>query len=204
MERKMIFVAIGVDGKEMGIENWNHADIFSLLDLMKDKRVDLYKMLERHFIGSTGGACDKFDMCRESLVDKSHGMVRSQKVVSFNSKLNGAQIGALADLVNELHIFSKPKDVSLKDLAAFFNCEATGLKVQNLRLLCALMTALANHEFVCQYWQAPIYRGHLLLSPQKNGYVNRRDLAFANYAINNVVMDNRIERINHVVRNLMV
>ena len=70
------------------------------------------------------------------------------------------------------------------------------------RLFCAMMTSLANHDFINQYWQAPIYRNRLLLAPQKNGYVNRRDLAFANHAINNVVMDYRIERINHIVRSL--
>ena len=65
-----------------------------------------------------------------------------------------------------------------------------------------MMTSLANHDFINQYWQAPIYRNRLLLAPQKKGYVNRRDLAFGNHAINNVVMDSRIERINHTVRSL--
>ncbi len=202
MERKMNFVAIQLDGKEKSVENWEKGDVLRLLDLLKGKRADLYEVLESHFTESAGIVCSKIDMCCEPSVDKSYRMAHSKQVVSFNSKLNGAQIEMLVDLVNELHVFSKPKEVTIEDLSAFFNCEATRLKVQNLRLFCALMTALANHEFIGQYWQAPIYRGHLLLSPQKNGYVNRCDLAFANHAINNVIMDSRIERINHVVRNL--
>lgn len=202
MERKMNFVAIGLDGKEKSVENWNKVDALCLLDLLKDKRADLYEVFESHFTESAEVACGKPEMCCETSVDKPFGMVHSKKVVSFNSTLTDAHIEVLVDLVNELHIFSKPRIVTIEDFAAFFNCEDAGLKVHNLRLFCAMMTALANHDFVRQYWQAPIYRNHLLLSPQKNGYVNRHDLAFANHAINNVIMDSRIGRINHVVRNL--
>lgn len=204
MERKMKFVAIGLDGKAKSVENWNVETILNLLHLLKNKRVDLYEMLESHFTKSVRGNCGELGMCKEPSIGERMGMARSKKIISFDSKLQSVQIEVLVDLVNELHIFSEPKTVTKENLAAFFQCETTGLKVRNLRLFCALMTALANHEYIGQYWQAPIYRNHLLLAPQKDGYVNRRDLVFANYAINNVVMDYRIERINHVIRGLMV
>ena len=169
---------------------------------MNDKRADLYGVLEQHFSTKAEGSNDLSDMCGEPLVGELNGKYRSKKVVSFNSILSEAQLEVLAGLVNELHIFSKPKNVTVEVLAAFFRCEETELQVCNLRLFCAMMTSLANHDFINQYWQAPIYRNRLLLAPQKKGYVNRCDLAFANHAINYVVMDYRIERINHIVRSL--
>lgn len=207
MERKMNFVSIGLDGKEKCVDNWNHEDVLGLLHLLENKRADLFEVLKNHLAQSTGWDCCKQDVCgecRESMADERHVTARSKEVVSFDSKLQSAQIEALVDLVNELHIFSQPKVVTPEMLAAFFQCKAVVLKVRNLRLFCALMTALANHELIGLYWQAPIYRNHLLLAPQKNGFVNRRDLAFANYAINNVVMDCRIERINHVIRGIII
>lgn len=204
MERKMNFVSIGLDGKEKSVDNWNHEDVLGLLCLLENKRADLYEMLKNHLAPNIEEGCGKHDMCREPLVDERYATARSKNVISFDSKLQSAQIEALVDLVNELHIFSQPKVMTSEVLAAFFQCDTIALKVCNLRLFCALMTALANHDFISKYWQAPIYRKQLLLSPQKNGFVNRRDLAFANYAINNVVMDYRIERINHVIRGLMV
>lgn len=203
MERKMNFVSIGLDGKEKSVEKWNHEDVLELLHLLKSKRADLYEVLKNHLAPNIEEGCGKHDMCRESMADERYVTARNKNVISFDSKLQSAQIEALVDLVNELHIFSQPKVMTSEVLAAFFQCDTIALKVRNLRLFCAFMTALANHDFISKYWHAPIYRKQLLLSPQKNGFVNRRDLAFANYAINNVVMDYRIERINHIIRGLM-
>lgn len=198
----MKFMAIGLDGTEKSVEKWKNEDILELLEVLNDKRADLYGVLEQHFSTKVEGSNDLSEMCREPLIGELNGKYRSKKVVSFNSILSEAQLEVLAELVNELHIFSKPKNVTVEILAAFFRCEETELQVSNLRLFCAMMTSLANHVFINQYWQAPIYRNRLLLAPQKKGYVNRCDLAFANHAINNVVMDYRIERINHIVRSL--
>ncbi len=200
MERKRIFVAIETDGKGKRVENWDKEHVLGLLRVMKDKRADLYAVVEEHFADRWGGVCDEVGMCMEPSVGEIYGAVRNKAVVSFNSVLTDAQMEVLAELVNEFHIFTKKATVEV--LAAFFRCEMTGLKVRNLRLFCALMTALSNHEYIGPYWQAPIYRNRLLLSPLKKGTVNRRDLAVSNYAINNVVMDNRVERINQVVRGL--
>lgn len=200
MERKRIFVAIETDGKGKRVENWGKEHVLGLLRVMKDKRADLYAVVEEHFADRWGGVCDEVGMCMEPSVGEIYGAVRNKAVVSFNSVLTDAQMEVLAELVNEFHIFTKKATVEV--LAAFFRCEMTGLKVRNLRLFCALMTALSNHEYIGPYWQAPIYRNRLLLSPLKKGTVNRRDLAVSNYAINNVVMDNRVERINQVVRGL--
>lgn len=195
-------MAIGLDVTEKSVEKWKNEDILELLEVLNDKRADLYGVLEQHFSTKVEGSNDLSEMCREPLIGELNGKYRSKKVVSFNSILSEAQLEVLAELVNELHIFSKPKNVTVEILAAFFRCEETELQVSNLRLFCAMMTSLANHVFINQYWQAPIYRNRLLLAPQKKGYVNRCDLAFANHAINNVVMDYRIERINHIVRSL--
>lgn len=195
-------MAIGLDGTEKRVEKWKNEDVLELLEVLNDKRADLYGVLEQHFSKKAEGCNDLSDMCGEPFAGEQNGKCRSKKVESFNSILSDAQFEVLVRLVNELHIFSKPKNVTVEILTAFFRCEETELQVCNLRLFCALMTSLANHNFIDQYWQAPIYRNRLLLAPQKKGYVNRRDLAFANHAINNVVMDYRIERINHVVRSL--
>ena len=195
-------MAIGLDGTEKSVEKWKNEDILELLEVLNDKRADLYGVLEQHFSTKAEGSNDLSDMCGEPLVGELNGKYRSKKVVSFNSILSEAQLEVLVGLVNELHIFSKPKNVTVEVLAAFFRCEETELQVCNLRLFCAMMTSLANHVFINQYWQAPIYRNRLLLAPQKKVYVNRCDLAFANHAINYVVMDYRIERINHIVRSL--
>lgn len=195
-------MAIGLDGTEKSVEKWKNEDILELLEVLNDKRADLYGVLEQHFSTKAEGSNDLSDMCGEPFVGELNGKYRSKKVVSFNSILSEAQLEVLVGLVNELHIFSKPKKVTVEVLAAFFRCEETELQVCNLRLFCAMMTSLANHVFINQYWQAPIYRNRLLLAPQKKGYVNRCDLAFANHAINYVVMDYRIERINHIVRSL--
>lgn len=195
-------MAIGLDGTEKSVEKWKNEDILELLEVLNDKRADLYGVLEQHFSTKAEGSNDLSDMCGEPFVGELNGKYRSKKVISFNSILSEAQLEVLVGLVNELHIFSKPKNVTVEVLAAFFRCEETDLQVCNLRLFCAMMTSLASHDFINQYWQAPIYRNRLLLAPQKKGYVNRHDLAFANHAINNVAMDYRIERINHIVRSL--
>ncbi len=202
MERKRIFVAIEKDGKGKRVENWGKEHVLGLLGVMKDKRADLYAVMEEHFADSSRGECGDVGMCMEPAAGEVYGMACNKKVVSFNSMLTDAQMVVLVELVNELSIFTKKATV--EKLAAFFRSEMTGLRVRNMRLFCALMTALANHEHIGPYWQAPIYRNGLLLSPQKKGTVNRRDLVVANYAINNVVMDNRVEKINHVVRGMAV
>ena len=99
-------------------------------------------------------------------------------------------------------VFAHPITLTKEVLGAFFRCEQTELKVRNLRLLCAAMQALSNYGHIGKNWQAPIYKHKLLWAYKKAGYVNRSDLTTANHAINNVVMDYRIERINHIVRSL--
>ena len=49
MERKRIFVAIEPDGKGKRVENWGKEHVLGLLRVMKDKRVDLYAVVEEHF-----------------------------------------------------------------------------------------------------------------------------------------------------------
>lgn len=204
MERKMNFVAIGLDGKTMSVENWNNVEVLELLDMLKNMRTDLYGVLEEHFTKHMEEVSENSDMYGMASDKGQSAKPRTKTVVSFNSKLNAKQTEELVGLVNELHIFAHPEIITVEMLTAFFQCETTELKVRNLRLLCALMTALANHEYIGQYWQAPIYRNNLLFSPQKTGYVNRRDLAIANHAINNVVMDYRVEKINQFVRGFRV
>ena len=151
-------MAIGSDGTEKRVEKWKNEDILELLEVLNDKRADLYGVLEQHFSTKAEGSNDLSDMCGEPFVGELNGKYRSKKVISFNSILSEAQLEVLVGLVNELHIFSKPKNVTVEVLAAFFRCEETDLQVCNLRLFCAMMTSLANHDFINQYWQAPIYR----------------------------------------------
>ena len=198
MERKRIFVTIETDGKEKRVENWGKEHVLGLLRVMKDKRADLYAVVEEHFADRRGGVCDEVGMCMELSVGEMYGTACNKAVVSFNSVLTDAQMGVLVELVNELHIFTKKATVEV--LAAFFRCEMTGLKVRNLRLFCALMTALSNHRYISYYWQAPIYRERLLLAYKKKAFVNRSDLTTANYEVKNILMDERMEKIEAVIR----
>ena len=130
----MKFMAIGLDGAEKSVEKWKNEDILELLEVLNDKRADLYGVLEQHFSTKAESSSDLSDMCGEPLVGEQNGKCRSKKVESFNSILSEAQLEVLVGLVNELHIFSKPKNVTVEVLAAFFRCEETELQVCNLRL----------------------------------------------------------------------
>lgn len=124
------------------------------------------------------------------------GRTTSEKQTrTFQSKLTVEQLEEMAELVNELGIFASPKPVTPDSLAAFFRCEQAGFRVKNLRLLCALLSRLADHGHIGRYWQAPIYKNRLVRSYEKDGYVNRSDLTTAAHAISSVLMDGRVERI---------
>ena len=109
----MKFMAIGLDGTEKSVEKWKNEDILELLEVLNDKRADLYGVLELHFSTKAEGSNDLSDMCGEPLIGEQNGKCRSKKVVSFNSILSEVQLEVLAELVNELHIFSKPKNVTV-------------------------------------------------------------------------------------------
>lgn len=193
----MNFVAIEADGKEKWMKDWNHADVLSLVEKLASKRADLYEVLEEHFAekGKAEGI-----LCSEPMPSMRKGNASGKKVTSFKSTLTHEELEVLARLVNRIGIFAQPKVVTAEMLAAFFRCETTGLQVRNLRLFCAMMSALSIHGYIGNYWQAPIYRCRLLLAYGKEAFVNRSDLTTANYEVKNTLMDERIERIEVVIR----
>lgn len=198
MNKEMNFVAIEADGKEKWMNDWNHADVISLVEELANKRADLYEVLDGHF--AEKGKADDGILCSEPMPSMHKGEASGKKVTSFKSTLTHAELEMLANVANEIGIFVHPKEVTAEVLAAFFRCEATGLQVRNLRLFCAMMTALFNHGYIGYYWQAPIYRCRLLLAYGKEAFVNRSDLTTANYEVKNTLMDKRIERIEAVIR----
>ena len=78
-------MAIGLDGTEKRVEKWKNEDILELLEILNDKRADLYGVLELHFSTKAEGRNDLSNMCGEPLVGEQNGKCRSMKVVSFNS-----------------------------------------------------------------------------------------------------------------------
>ena len=89
--------------------------------------------------------------------------------------------------MNEIGFVDYPNTVTKDCLATFFRCEQTGMKVRNLRLFCAMMSALASYGYIGRYWQAPIYKCQLLVAYKKGGYIGRSDLTTAHHAINSVI-----------------
>ena len=199
MKEKMEFKAIAPDGKGKLLREWDKADVLSLVEKLASERADLYSMLEKHLEKKTDA---RTTVCSEPTLDGHRGKCEGKEVTSFRSTLTEKEFETLAKLANAYDIFAKPRKVKAETLAAFFRCEPTGLQVHNLRLFCVMMTALAHHGYIGGYWQAPIYRGRLLLAYEKKGYINRSDLTTANHEINNTLMDNRVESINRTIRTM--
>lgn len=204
MEKKTHYVAVDKNGTQRNIESWKEADILLLLETLFQKRRDLYTMLQDRIIsdykqmGMVGIQCEEPPPTAMS----NKCMEKSCQRSSFKSVLCDAQLEALSDLMNEVGFVESPNPVTKDCMVAFFRREQTGLKVRNLRLFCAMMSALANYGLIGRYWQAPIYKCQLLLAYKKGGYIGRSDLTTAHHAINNVMMDERVEKIIRTVKKL--
>lgn len=205
MDKKTTFVAVEDNGLHRTFERWKKADILLLVEMLKARRKDLYVELQIHLAVSYRQMNLDSIQCEEPPPFGEYqkkGAKASQGIVSFNSTLTSEQLNALTALANEFSVFASPLPLKKEALAAFFRCERTSIKVRNLRLLCAMMSALSNYGHIGRYWQAPIYKNRLLLAYEKDGYINRSDLTTANHAMNNVLMDERIAKIIKIIRDL--
>ena len=204
MNKKTTFAAIAANGLQRGIENWRKADILLLVETLKSSRMDLYVELQIQLavgyrqMNLDGIQCEE-PPPYEYHSDRAH---EARSAASFKSTLTLEQLDALAELANEFSVFASPLPITKEALAAFFQCTKFGIRVRNLRLLCAMMSALSNYGHIGRYWQAPIYKNKLLLAYEKDGYINRSDLTTANHAMNNVLMDERIAKIIKTIRDL--
>ena len=204
MNKKTTFAAIAVNGQQRTIENWGKADILLLVEILKSSRMDLYVELQIQLavgyrqMNLDGIQCEE-PPPYEYHSDRAH---EARGVTSFKSTLTLEQLDTLAELANEFSVFASPVPMTKEMLAAFFLCTQVGIRVRNLRLLCAMMSALSNYGHIGRYWQAPIYKNELLLAYEKDGYVNRSDLTTANHAVNNVLMDERIAKIVKTIKDL--
>lgn len=204
MNKKTHYVAVDKNGAQRSIENWKETDILLLLETLCQERKDLYTMLQDCIISDSKQMSMVGIQCEEPppTAVSNKCVEKSCQRSSFKSVLCDAQLEMLANLMNEIGFVESPNPVTKDCLSAFFRCEQAGLKVRNLRLFCAMMSALANYGFVGRYWQAPIYKCQLLLAPKKGGYIGRSDLTTAHHAINNVMMDERVEKIIRTVKKL--
>lgn len=201
MERKATFVAIENDGQKRTIENWKKADILLLLEALRVKNQDLYVFMQDCVTKGYRQMNLVGIQCKEP---PPLGIYRTseKKTPTFKSSFNDGQLEILVKMLNDIMVFAHPIALTKEVLGAFFKCEQTGLKVRNLRLLCAIMQALSNYGHIGKNWQAPIYKHKLLWAYKKEGYVNRSDLTTANHAINNVLMDERVKTIIKTVKSL--
>ena len=201
MERKATFVAIENDGQKRTIENWKKADILLLLEALRIKNQDLYAFMQDcvtkgyRQMNLVGIQC-------EEPPPLGHYCTSEKKTPTFKSSLNDGQLEILMQMFDDMMVFAHPIALTKEVLGAFFRCEQTELKVRNLRLLCAIMQALSNYGHIGRYWQAPIYKHKLLWAYKKDGHVNRSDLTTANYAINNVLMDESVKTIIKTIKSL--
>ena len=202
MDKKTYYVAVDSDGTRRKIESWTKADVLLLLETLCREKMDLYTILQERIIldckqmGMVGIQCEEPPPAVASM-----GTEKKQRL-SFKSVLSDPQLEVLADLMNEVGLVANPNPMSKECLSSFFRCEQTGMKVRNLRLFCAMMSALANYGHIGRYWQAPIYKCQLLVAYQKDGCVGRSDLTTAHHAINSVIMDERVEKIVRTVKRL--
>lgn len=204
MNKETTFAAIAFNGQQRTIENWGKADILLLVEILKSCRMDLYVELQIQLtVGYRQMNLDGIQ-CEEPppYEYRGKGASASRSAASFKSTLTLEQLDTLAELANEFSVFASPLPITKEALAAFFQCTKFGIRVRNLRLLCAMMSALSNYGHIGRYWQAPIYKNELLLAYEKDGYINRSDLTTANHAVNNVLMDERIAKIVKTIRNL--
>lgn len=202
MDKKTYYVAVDSDGTRRRIESWTKADVLLLLETLCQTRRDLYDMLQERIVldckqmGMVGIQCEEPPPAVASM-----GVEKKQRP-SFKSVLSDPQLDVLADLMNDVGLVANPNPMTKECLGLFFRCEQTGLKVRNLRLFCAMMSALADYGHIGRYWQAPIYKCQLLVAYQKDGCVGRSDLTTAHHAINNVIMDERVEKIVRTIKRL--
>lgn len=200
MERKATFVAIENDGQRT-IENWKKADILLLLEALRVKNQDLYVFMQ-DCVARGYRQMNLVGIQCEEPPPLGHYCTSEKKTLTFKSSLNDGQLEILVKMLDDMMVFAHPVALNKEVLGAFFRCEQTELKVHNLRLLCVAMQALSNYGHIGKYWQAPIYKHKLLRAYKKEGYVNRSDLTTANHAINNVLMDERVNTIIKTVKNL--
>ena len=202
MDKKTYYVAVDANGTRRNIESWTKADILLLLETLCRERMDLYTILQECILldckqmGMVGIQCEEPPPTILSM-----GNEKKQRP-SFKSVLSDPQLDVLVDLMNEVGLAAYPNPITKDSLLSFFRCEQTGMKVRNLRLFCAMMSALANYGYIGRYWQAPIYKCQLLTAYRKEGYISRSDLTTAHHAINNVIMDKRMEKIVRTIKRL--
>lgn len=202
MDKKTYYVAVDSDGTRRNIENWTKTDVLLLLETLCGERIDLHDILKDRIVldckqmGMVGIQCEEPPPAVASIV------VEKKQRLSFKSVLSDPQLDVLADLMNDVGLVANPNPMTKECLDSFFRCEQTGMKVRNLRLFCAMMSALANYGHIGRYWQAPIYKCQLLVAYQKDGCVGRSDLTTAHHAINSVIMDERVEKIVRTVKRL--
>ena len=202
MDKKTYYVAVDGDGTRRKIESWTKENVLLLLETLCRERMDLYTILQDRIVldckqmGMVGIQCEE-----PPPVVVSMGFEKKQRP-SFKSVLSDPQLAVLADLMNDVGLVANPNPMTKECLDSFFRCEQTGMKVRNLRLFCAMMSALANYGHIGRYWQAPIYKCQLLVAYQKDGCVGRSDLTTAHHAINSVIMDERVEKIVKTIKRL--
>lgn len=203
MKTRDYFVVVRLNSDSERIEKWTESDIRLFVKTLHEERQDLYEKLRAIMLSSDGSTKpysppkeDDAAFVEEPCVDFSRDRL------SFDCKLEAWQFERIAEVANAEGIFAYPTMITGEILEAFFFLKGGELQVRNLRLFCALMSALSNYGFIKNYWQAPIYRGRLLRAYGKDGYVNRSDLTTAHHAINKVLMDERVERIWKVVKGL--
>lgn len=202
MDKKTYCVAVDSDGTRRNIESWTKADVLLLLKTLCRERMDLYTIMQKRIIldckqmGMVGIQCEEPPPMIGSM------NIEKKQHSSFKCVLSEPQLDVLADLMNKVGIMVYPNPMTKDCLLSFFRCEQTGMKVRNLRLFCAMMSALADYGYIGRYWQAPIYKCRLLVAYRKDGYISRSDLTTAHHAINNVMMDERVEKIVRTIKRL--
>lgn len=202
MDKKTYYVAVDNDSTRRSIESWTKADVLLLLETLCRERMDLYAILQDRIVldckqmGMVGIQCEEPPPIVVSVETEK------KQRPSFKSVLSDPQLDVLVDMMNEVGLVAYPNPITKDCLSSFFRCEQTGMKVRNLRLFCAMMSALANYGYIGRYWQAPIYKCQLLVAYQKDGCVGRSDLTTAHHAINSVIMDERVEKIVRTVKRL--
>ena len=147
MERKATFVAIENDGQKRTIENWKKADILLLLEALRVKNQDLYVFMQDCVTKGYRQMNLVGIQCKEP---PPLGIYRTseKKTPTFKSSFNDGQLEILVKMLNDIMVFAHPIALTKEVLGAFFKCEQTGLKVRNLRLLCAIMQALSNYGHI--------------------------------------------------------
>lgn len=209
MKNEKIYFAIVKDGEEKRVANWSKADAKLLVETLRTERGDLLTEVKEACMAlgpvqTTGNEV----LTDVSLVDYHQAtVVRPLKTdkhgfPSFRSTLEAGELELLAEMCNEVEIFSYPQPVAADHLAAFFRMEQTGLKVNNLRLLSAMLIELKENGFIGRNWQSPIYSYNLLRPRRKDGFVNRSDLTTASNKIQGTKNDNRIKIIVKTIQNM--